>query len=233
MEEDNGSLNVILVQWTKQNLTKGRLVELDESNCLICPMNFVPARAFPQKHILIPCVGEGVRKVRKAHRPALPACPLRIMHMFSTAIQHHSASESAISFEDAGVSACKICSVATSDVLTCAWCLQSVHRACCSMLCDRDATGGVESWLHVDQQLTLDMMPTMFLAPSDHTTLASSSSSSSSSAGPSPSPWTSSVDCNRSISNWNGVLQQGCRVALLVRVFMNSCLEVAWTLEED
>ena len=82
MEEENDSLNVILVQWTKQNLTKGRLVELDENNRLICPMNFVPARAFPRKHVLIPYVGEGVRKVRKADRPALPACPLRIMHMF-------------------------------------------------------------------------------------------------------------------------------------------------------
>ena len=193
MQEDNGSLNVILVQWTKQNLTKGRLVELDENNGLICPMNFVPARAFSQKHILIPCVGEGVRKVRKADRPILPACPLRIMHMFSTAIRNHSVSECSISFEDASVSACKICSIATPDVLTCACCLQSVHRACCSMLCDRVATGG-KSWLHVDQHLTPDMMPNMFLAPPDHTTLASSSSSSSSSSGPSPSPWASSVD---------------------------------------
>ena len=195
MEEENDSLNVILVQWTKQNLTKGRLVELDENNRLICPMNFVPARPFPRKHVLIPCVGEGVRKVRKADRPALPACPLRIMHMFSTAIHHHCDSERLVSFEDAGVSACKICSVATADVLTCACCLQSVHRACCSMLCDRDAAGG-KSWLHSDQHLTPDMIPNMFLAPSHHTTLASSSSSSSSSPGPSPSSWTSSVDCN-------------------------------------
>lgn len=207
MEEENDSLNVILVQWAKRNGTKGRLVELDENNCLICPMNFVSARAFPRKHVLIPCVGEGVRKVRKADRPALPACPLRIMRMFSTAIQHHSDSERLVSFEDAGAPACKICSIATADVLTCACCLQSVHRSCCSMLCDRDATGG-KSWLYCDHHLTPDTVPNMFLAPSDSdcAKLASSSSSSSASAGHSPSLWTSSVDCNMNISSCSTVM---------------------------
>ena len=181
LEEDNNSLNVLLVQWTRKDLSKGRVVTLDVENKIVCPVNFISPRSFLDTDIILPAVGEAARRVKKPDRPYLPTWPLRLKQMFAQAIAQHSHRE--IDFAETETR-CGICSVCDTHVMTCAFCLQSVHPECCNALCDATGT----SWMNVGEiiaTLAANMIPNIVLAASD------ASSSSSSSCKPCESPWRS------------------------------------------
>ena len=129
-------MSVILVQWTKSNSSKGRIVRLDSDDCIICPVNFASvASCFANTDIIMPAVGEGVRRVRKKDRPKLPNHPLRLMKMYAQAISLHSLSDQQVCFEEDESAAavrltCAVCGCTSGSVRLCAFCLVPCHAEC-------------------------------------------------------------------------------------------------------
>ena len=101
---------------------------------LFVPVNYATrTRSFQHADIIMPCVGEGVRRVRKHERPVLPVHALRLLRMYSCAASLHCHSEQRLLFDGAEL-ACVLCSGSAGDVFTCAFCMQSVHESCCNKL---------------------------------------------------------------------------------------------------
>ena len=193
-------MDVKLVQWSQNDISKGRVISLDERNCIICPVNYASrTRSFQHADIIMPCVGERVQRVRKHERPALPLHPLRLLRMYSCAISLHCHSERGLLFDGAEL-ACVICSSSTGDVFTCAFCLQSVHESCCNKLTRDCADAWRRSASVCGQSMTPQMIPNILLAPSGRRGSASSSSDAPSEF----SPWRECLVCIRRFRDHSG-----------------------------
>ena len=196
VEEVNASLNVTLVQWTKSRLSTGRVINLDENNAIICPVNFVTPRSFPDVDIILPVIGECARRVRKPNRPAVPPFAWRLMQMFTQAISQHSCADHQFGFDaenscEASHATCMICSLgSTADMMTCAYCLQSVHQACCSRLF-ASSKFSMMQLRKLSGALTYSMIPSLLLA--EHTDKPSGSATSSSTSSEIKSAWGSQL----------------------------------------
>lgn len=193
-------MDVKLVQWSHNDISKGRVISLDERNCIICPVNYASrTRSFQHADIIMPCVGEGVRRVRKHERPVLPVHALRLLRMYSCATSLHCHSEQRLLFDGAEL-ACVICSSSAGDVFTCAFCLQSVHESCCNKLTRDCADVWRRSASVCGQNMTPQMIPNILLAPSGRRGSASSSSDAPSVF----SPWRECLVCIRRFRDHNG-----------------------------
>ena len=179
------------MQWTRANISKARVIELDENNCIICPVNYaVRSRSFDfdsKTDVILPAVGACVKRVRKAERPKLPEHALRLHQMYSHAISLHSQFEKRFLFDESrNEMVCAICRLTEGDVLTCAFCMYSMHRTCCDAVLTHKGAAtllqGVSSAF--GQDLSARVIPNMFLA-----TESSGSASSSSSSAMHSSSW--------------------------------------------
>ena len=135
------SASVALIQWSSINLRNGREVHLDEHHRIVCPVNFIQkARSFVDSgvHIILPAVGESVRRVKKAHRPPLPVNALVLLNMYKTAIACQGRdAEACLCLDDADVSGARPCGICHSDhgqLFLCALCALTAHRECTAVL---------------------------------------------------------------------------------------------------
>lgn len=130
--EQGATIDVRLVQWTRHNVSMGREVFLDDLDRIICPVNFASRpRHFVDRDIILPAVGEGVRRVKKAHRPYLPQHALRLFRIFKLAVSLQSRDvDEQVLFDDAEQCACSICGHTHAPVEQCALCMLSAHTSC-------------------------------------------------------------------------------------------------------
>lgn len=131
------SADVLLVQWSASHFNQGREIHLDEDNRIICPVNFLQrARTFDDGvHLILPCVGEMVRRVRKADRPYLPKPALQLMKLFKQSVLCHGReTEKSIVFDDEQSDiACAVChstDLRDTGMRSCALCGLTTHNAC-------------------------------------------------------------------------------------------------------
>ena len=185
LQESADALHVLLVQWAKAKATpaKGRVIRLDTDDCIICPVNFAcSVSSFVDFDVIMPCVGEGVRRVRKGSRPKLPAHPLRLMKMYSHAIALHSMSEDQVCFDEPSAEhlTCAMCGCTNGSVRCCAFCLVPSHAECFQQTFGSELLGQrVIKTDFLPNTFAVNMIPNMFLAaeaatPSSSTHLSNS-----------------------------------------------------------
>ena len=160
---------VHLVHWSSSNIAHGRTVKLDEEDRIVCSMPFLQkARDFTHAgvHMVLPAVGECMRKVKKHERAPLPKHALRLMNMYKKAIACHChEAESDLCFEpvpDVSDAMCLACH-SSGNCKVCAFCGLTAHRVCSARLfCKCDEKRMRVSLDRADVQL--DIIPNILLA---------------------------------------------------------------------
>ena len=178
LEIQDASASVCLVQWSSTNICNGRIIHLDEQNRIVCPVNFMQkARTFVSKEhfVLLPAVGECVRKVRKIDRPYLPGNALVLMQMFQRAIDGHvrdSESGLALDTDQTARNVCAICQSGGDcsghdDLRLCALCGQNSHVRCSDNIVSKpDRLVGISACVDISS-LCLAIIPNILLGGND------------------------------------------------------------------
>ena len=173
---ESASASVVLVQWSSTNLRNGRSVHLEEQNRIVCPINFIQkARNFKNSgvHMILPAVGETVRRVKKAERPPLPNNALLLMNMYKTAIACQGKdAEASMCFEDdinlPAAGTCAICHSDNGILSSCALCALTAHRECAMVLrskVDGQVDGGFTNVGHDNANVGTHIIPNILLGP--------------------------------------------------------------------
>ena len=178
---DNEPLSIYLVQWSRQNIAMGRSVSLDNLNRIVCPVNFAsPARRFDTSNIIMPAVGETVRRVRKENRPVLPPTPLRLLQLYKAALCLHARDmDEQVSLEEARVEQqCALCGHTQGPFEDCVLRRLTLHPHCSSHLTSENArrTAAFATVCAAVPGILPNMFPNVILAAVDSTSAASSSS---------------------------------------------------------
>lgn len=149
LQVQNEAADVVLVQWSSSRLNEGRAIQLDEDNKIVCPVNFVQrSSVFDLRnediHVILPSVGEMVRRVKKSERPPLPEHALKLRQIFKQAIASHSQeADRSLVFDDndteSSNTVCAICNSSSTgsghnEIRSCALCGLAAHAKCNEIL---------------------------------------------------------------------------------------------------
>ena len=186
----DGSCSVDFVQWSNVKLYEGRILQLDSSNGIVCPLYFMQSSlSLAGAQTVHPACGVTVRKVKKADRPRLADEFVRLQRMFSVAAKSHtSEAEQMLAFQDR--------QLGTGDVCTCAACGRATARQCaCCLLawhdeCAEATSASIRTSSIPENGLHLSVIPEIFVVPP----LLQCSPSSSSTSGSVPNT-RSRTDC--------------------------------------
>lgn len=127
------TMSIHLVQWvSNESSRKGRSIRLDESACIICPVNYIQqAMSFQGCFIIWPAIGA---RVRKDYRQECPGLVLRVLRMYETAVSANvHETEKDLYFEQSSKSHCAVCN-GEGRMMVCAWCSCAVHPECSEKL---------------------------------------------------------------------------------------------------
>ena len=131
----DGSCSVDFVHWSNVKLCEGRILQLDSSNGIVCPLYFMQSSlSLAGAQIVHPACGVTVRKVKKADRPQVADEFVRLQHMFRVAANSHTCeAEQVLAFQDrqlvtGDICSCTACGQATAK--RCACCLLGWHDEC-------------------------------------------------------------------------------------------------------
>ena len=140
--DDNSGVTACFVQWSASSTAKineGRVIKLDESNRIVCPVNFLHgSRLFHGHEVILPAAGVQVKRVRKPERPPVPKDSLRLYDIFNAALVAQSNSgllkDKDMLLDDSTVLCAACAGNCDENCLRCAFCLLTTHSDCQSKL---------------------------------------------------------------------------------------------------
>lgn len=166
------SVDVSYITWVKPHKKlQGRIVSLDESDCIVYPSHFHAAKlTFTGSIMILPCVGA---RVRKSQREEVPADVRRLRQMFTTSVTtdlDESGVFANLVTDLEGALLCIACGSDRSAVARCALCLCGLHTKCgrdlSTHLNSFGHTHGVPTLNDPDRPLSLLELPFTFLSGS-------------------------------------------------------------------